>query len=87
MPPSPPRRRPTPEKSPAGYMKAKAKAARGALEKEEDLFTDKGGNKYRYTVPKKFSNPQESGIIAKVERGSNTLTFEIDESGKVTVNK
>jgi hypothetical protein len=80
-----------PEKSPGGYMKAKAKAAaeaaRGAARKEDEFFTDKGGKKHRYTVPKKFSNPQESGIIAKVERGSNTLNFDIDESGKVIINK
>src|SRR5262249_42014233 len=57
-----------PEKSPGGYMKAKAKAAaqaaRGATGKEDEFFTDKGGKKYRYIVPRKFSNPQESGIIA-----------------------
>jgi hypothetical protein len=80
-----------PEKSPAGYMKAKAKAAaeaaRGAVKKEDEFFTDKGGKKYRYTVPKKFSNPQVSGIFTKVERGSNTMNFNIDESENVIINR
>jgi len=81
----------TPESDPEGYMKAKAKdaavAASGAVKKDEETFTDRGGVKWRYTVPKKFTNPQESGIITKVERGSNTMNFDIDDSGNVTINK
>ena len=56
-------------------------------EKEADTFTDKGGQKWRFIVPKKFTNPQESGIIAKVEPGSQTMNFDIDESGNVSINK
>jgi len=32
-----------------------------------------------------LTNPQESGIITKVVKGSNTVNFEIDESGKVQI--
>ena len=82
---------PTPESDPKGYMKAKAKdatAARsGAVKKDAETFTDRGGQKWQFVVPKKFTNPQESGIIAKVVSGSNTMNFDIDESGKVTINK
>jgi hypothetical protein len=82
---------PTPESDAEGYMKAKAKGAAearsGAVTKEEDTFTDRGGVKWRFVVPKKLINPEESGIIAKVERGSNTMNFEIDETGKVTISK
>jgi hypothetical protein len=82
---------PTPETDPAGYMKAKAKdaaLARSAVApKEEVIFTDRGGVKWRFVIPKKLTNPQESGIIAKVERGSNTMNFDIDGSGNVTINK
>jgi hypothetical protein len=82
---------PTPESDPQGYMKAKAKdaaAARSvAVKKEAETFTDRGGQRWRFVVPKKFTNPQESGIIAKVEPGSNTMNFDIDDSGKVTINK
>jgi hypothetical protein len=78
-----------PEKDPAGYMKAKAKtaarAARGAIKKDEELFTDKGGKKYRYIVPVKFSRPEESGIIVKID-GSKTVNIDIDESGNVRIN-
>ena len=41
----------------------------GSKKKDEELFTDKGGKKYRYVVPMKFSKPDESGIIVKVGRG------------------
>jgi hypothetical protein len=82
---------PTPESDPQGYMKAKAKDAAavrsGAVKKEEDTFTDKGGQKWRFVVPRKFTNPQESGIIAKVESGSQTMNFDIDDSGNVTITK
>jgi hypothetical protein len=82
---------PTPESDPKGYMKAKAKDAAavrsGVPKKEADTFTDRGGQKWRFVVPRKFTNPQESGIIAKVEPGSNTMNFDIDESGKVVINK
>jgi hypothetical protein len=78
-----------PEKDAGGYMKAKAKtaakAARGGFKKDEELFTDKGGKKYRYIVPIKFSRPEESGIIVKID-GSQTVNFDIDESGNVRIN-
>jgi hypothetical protein len=81
---------PTPEGDPQGYMKAKAKdaaASRAGRVEKGDTFTDRGGVKWRYLVPKKFTNPEESGIIAKVESGSNTMNFEIDETGKVTITR
>ncbi len=84
---------PTPESDSQGYMKAKAKDAAavrsGAVNKAKDAetFTDKGGQRWRFVVPKKLVNPQESGIIAKVESGSNTLNFDTDDSGNVTINK
>ncbi len=78
-----------PEKDAGGYMKAKSKtaaqAARGATKKNEEFFTDKGGKKYRYVVPMKFSNPEESGIIVKID-GNQTVNFDIDDSGNVRIN-
>jgi hypothetical protein len=78
-----------PEKDAGGYMKAKSKtaaqAARGATKKNEEIFTDKGGKKYRYVVPMKFSNPEESGIIVKID-GNQTVNFDIDDSGNVRIN-
>jgi len=78
-----------PEKDAGGYMKAKSKtaaqAARGATKKNEEIFTDKGGKKYRYVVPMKFSNPEESGIIIKIN-GNQTVNFDIDDSGNVRIN-
>src|SRR6185437_4574417 len=56
---------PDPEADPSAYMKAKAKAAAsarsGRVRKDGDMFTDRGGKKWRFVVPKKFTNPQESG--------------------------
>ena len=78
-----------PEKDAGGYMKAKSKsaaqAARSSVKKDEELFTDKGGKKYRYIVPMKFSRPDESGIIVKID-GAQTVNFDIDESGNVRIN-
>ncbi len=80
---------PDPEKDAADYMKAKAKAAQATRnvpkKGEEDLFTDKGGKKFRYVVPMKFSRPDESGIAVKVD-GAQTVNFDFDESGNVRVN-
>jgi hypothetical protein len=82
---------PTAESDPKAYMKAKAKdaavARSGTVAKEADTFTDKGGQRWRFVVPRKFANPQESGIIAKVEPGSQTLNIDIDDSEKVIISK
>jgi hypothetical protein len=81
----------TPESDPKGYMNAKAANAKavqsGRNPKEADTFTDKGGQKWRFVVPRKLTNPQESGIIAKVEPGSQTISFDIDASGNVVINR
>jgi hypothetical protein len=80
---------PTPESDSKAYMKAKAKDAAAtrtaAVKKDADTFTDKGGQRWRFVIPRKFTNPAESGIIAKVQSGSNTMNFEIDDSGNVAV--
>src|SRR5262249_14601348 len=80
---------PEPEKDPGGYMKAKSKAAaqarQGRNKKDEELFNHKGGEKIRYVVPKKYSVPDESGILVKVD-GSQTINFDIDDSGNVRIN-
>jgi hypothetical protein len=77
-----------PEKDAGGYMKAKSKtaaqASRGTTKKNEEIFTDKGGKKYRYVVPMKFSNPDESGINVKID-GNQTVNFDIDDSGNVRI--
>lgn len=64
----------------------KAAAVRPARKQETGLFTDSGGRKYRYLLPKKLSNPNNSGISAKVESGSSTLNFDIDEDGQVKIS-
>jgi hypothetical protein len=79
-----------PESAPEAYLKSKAKSAAtartGAAETEEDVMTDRGGRKFRLVVPRKFSNPMESGIIVKVDR-SATVNFDIDDSGNVRVSQ
>ena len=67
-------------------MKAKGKAAMqaqrgGSKKKDEEIFTDKGGKKYRYVVPMKFSRPDESGIFVKVE-GAQTFNFDSTSPAK-----
>jgi len=80
------------EKDPDAYIKVKAKdaaIARGEVrspdKKDEEIFTDRGGRKFRFVIPKKFSNPEESGIVVKVDR-AKTVNFDVDESGQVRVN-
>jgi hypothetical protein len=36
-------------------------------------------------TPEKLSNPETSRIMVEVKRGSNTLNFDIHESGEVVV--
>lgn len=78
-----------PTKDAANFMKAKAQAAfkssRKAAKSTEPMFTDKGGKKYRYVVPIKFSKPEESGIFVKIE-GSRTVDIDIDESGNARIS-
>lgn len=75
-----------PQKDAGGYMSAKSKAAQASkgAPKEAELFTDKGGKKYRFIIPAKLSRPLESGIRVKIDR-SRTLNFDVDESGTVRV--
>jgi hypothetical protein len=76
-----------PTKDAAAFMKAKAQAARPAPPKPKsdgDVFTDKGGKKFRYVVPMKYANAEESGIVVKVD-GSRTVDIDISESGEVKV--
>ncbi len=79
-----------PEKDAGAYMQAKSKAAtqarRGTVKKNEEIFTDKGGKKYRFVIPHKYASPEESGIIVKVDR-SQTVNIDIDESGTVRINQ
>jgi hypothetical protein len=79
----------SPEKDAGAYMRAKSKsaaaAAKGGVKKDEELFTDKGGKKFRFVLPVKFSRPDESGIIIKID-GPRTVNFDIDESGNVRIN-
>src|SRR4051794_15130241 len=76
-------------KSTVAVIQAKAKSAgAGAARKRQvDLFTDAGGKKWRYLVPKKLSDPDQSGVTVKIERGSNTIDFEISEDGHVRVSQ
>ena len=80
---------PNPEEAPLEFMKAKAaqqvrRASREAAARG-DTFTDRGGRTYRYVIPKKLGNYQESGVEVVVARGSNTINFEIAEDGTVRI--
>jgi hypothetical protein len=87
---------PNPEEAPAEFMIAKgqrAQQARRAPRKpaaaaavQGDTFTDRGGRTYRYVIPKKLGKYDESGLEVDVARGSNTVNFDIDESGNVRIN-
>jgi hypothetical protein len=84
---------PTPEGSPLEFLKSRGKgggqqprARSKAAATPEDTFTDRGGRVYRYVVPKKLGVAEESGLEVDVARGSNTINFDIDESGKVRIN-
>jgi hypothetical protein len=79
---------PDAEKNSAEFIQSKVKTTRKqSVKKGLELFTDRSGKKWRYVVPKRLSNPNESGVVAKVERGSNTLNFDIDENGQVKMSQ
>jgi hypothetical protein len=45
----------------------------------------RGPNVYRIVTPEQLSKPESSGILVEVKGGSNTLNFDIKESGEVVV--
>ena len=47
----------------------------------------RGPNVYRIVTPEKLSKPDSSGILIEVKGGSNTLNFDIKESGEVIVGR
>jgi hypothetical protein len=76
---------PDPETAPAEYMKAKSRMGKVSAVRKVETFTDRGGRTFRYVTPKSLSNPGTSGIIAKVDRGSNTVNIEVREDGSVNI--
>jgi hypothetical protein len=80
---------PEPDKDAGGFMAAKSKAAKAVNrpkpKEEEELFKDKGGKLFRYVIPMKLSNPNQSGITVKIDR-SRTVNFDVDESGNVRIS-
>lgn len=85
---------PDPETNPEGYMDAKAQASavvRGQAPRtarkdaDENLFVGRDGKKWRYAIPKKVSNPDESGVTVKVT-SARTINFEIDDAGNVQIS-
>jgi hypothetical protein len=86
---------PNPEESPKDFMEAKAKLAQkahrarkpAAAAAQGDTFTDRGGRTFRYIIPKKLGNFEESGVEADVARGSNSINFDIAEDGTVRITR
>jgi hypothetical protein len=88
---------PDPEEAPSDYMQAKGKLAQqarraprkaaAAVAAQGDTFTDRGGRTYRYVIPKKLGNYEESGLEVDVARGSNTIDFDIAEDGTARIGK
>ena len=85
---------PDPETESGGdYLEAKALALRKnrlpkyQQPKPREVFTDKSGKNFNYVIPKKLSDPRQSGIIATVNSGSNTLDFVIDENDIVRIKQ
>ena len=81
---------PSPEKDALSYLKGRAKAAQQAAKKPStkgDTFTDRGGRTFRYVIPKKLSDPAESGLAVEVRSGSNRFDFDIKEDGSVEINR
>ena len=85
---------PAPSDDALGYLKGKAAASqksrrvtRRAAKPGAETFTDRGGRTFRYAIPKKLSAPGTSGIAVEVSRGSNTLNFDVQEDGTVSVGR
>ncbi|MGE3818261.1 MAG: hypothetical protein AB7I30_02400 [Isosphaeraceae bacterium] len=77
---------PSPEDDPLKYLEAKTKsglvAARNATKKNADrVVSGLDGKPFRVVVPEKVISTQTSGIIAKVESGSNTFNIDVNDEG------
>lgn len=80
----------TPESDSGAYLKGKAKAAQQSNKRavsKVDTFTDRAGRTFKYVIPKKFGNPEDSGITIEVRGGSNSFDFDLKEDGSLGVNK
>jgi len=67
-------------------MKAKAKAATQRVSKGQgDTFTDRGGRTFRYVTPKRLGQAETSGLTIRIERGSNTIHFNVRQDGTVEI--
>jgi hypothetical protein len=77
---------PKPEEDPLKFMAAKAQAgldaAKNARKKgDERVVSGLDGKPFRVIVPEKVTSSATSGIIAKVEPGSNVMDIDITEEG------
>jgi len=46
-----------------------------------DTFTDRGGRTFRYVTPKRLGQAETSGLTVTIERGSNTIHFNVRQDG------
>jgi hypothetical protein len=84
--PLPGQDQPKPEDDPAKFLAAKGKGSRPRSKASGGLtYTARDGKTYAVIVPERLMNPETSGIVAKVERGSNTFTIAIKEDGTAQV--
>jgi hypothetical protein len=77
---------PNPEEDPLKFMAAKAQAGIDAAKNarksgQERVVSGLDGKPFRIIVPEKVTSSATSGIIAKVEPGSNVMNIDISEEG------
>lgn len=79
---------PEPEEDPKAFMIAKGQAPKP---KPKNLggptFTSRNGKLYRLLGSEKLKTPDTSGLTVQVQRGTNTLDFNIAEDGMADVAK
>ncbi|MHC5538240.1 hypothetical protein ACYOEI_08425, partial [Singulisphaera rosea] len=70
---------------------ARAKAARAASRvrrtNPENATITINGQEYQLSTPSKLANPNVSGILVQVSRGSNTVDLAIQEDGSVKIEQ
>ena len=70
---------PDPQADPRAFLAAKTQRRRPPRKGDGPTYRGRDGKTYPLVVPERFRNPDQSGLIAKVDRGRNNFRITIDD--------
>ncbi len=70
---------PDPQADPKAFFAAKTRRRRPPTKGEGPTYRGRDGKSYPLVVPERFRNPDQSGLTAKVDPGTNDFKITIDD--------